>query len=88
MLGLGGDDVGGKADEFSEAVGKFGLEVLAFFHFGKVVLKTEQYAMKLRLICLLPHVEFDYPSLQDRDQIEDEVVVCLLLLPSSKPRVD
>jgi hypothetical protein len=79
---------GSEDEQFAEGPCHFGLEILALLHFGEVVLQTGEYAVELALVGLLPHVEFDDPSLEDSDEVQDERVVRLLLLAGGEPRVD
>ena len=81
-------DIAGQRDEFPEGVGDLGLEVLIILHFGEVMLQVEQDAVEFGLICLLASVKFNYPTLEDGDEVHYEAVVGLLLLAGGEARVD
>ena len=52
------------------------------------MLQVVQDAVEFGLICLLASVKFNYPALEDGDEVHYEAVVGLLLLAGGEARVD
>lgn len=69
-----------QVDKLPEGVRNFGLKILILLHFAEMMLQVKQYTVKLGLICLFARVKFNYPALEDGDEVDDEAVVGLLLL--------
>lgn len=78
----------GYCNNLPEKSGDVGLKILAFLHFGQVLLDIGEDAMELRLVCLFACIEFDESALKHLNEVAHYGIVELLLLPSGEPRID
>ena len=84
---VGGVDGGSDVEQFSEGVGHLGLEILIVLHPAEMVVEGGDDGMEFMLVGLLACIKFNNPPLQDLDEVEEQIVVGLLLLPGCEPRV-